>query len=503
MEKVSLYLRSSKDRSDVSIDAQRRQLRELAKSKNFHIYSEYVDAVESGKDEDRPGFQQCLRDLKSSTREWKFILVLDTSRVARRRHIALMFEHECEKAGVRLIYKSLPDSDPITEMLLKSILQAMDEWHSLTSKTKGLAGMSENIKQGWRAGGRAPRGYSLEHIATGTIRDGIAVMKSRLIKGDNAEKLSAYLKERAKGVSRSRASEITGFVAPDTSKLDIERNAFVYAGHTVWNRHNEQAMGGGYVGGAKYRPRADWVINRNTHEALITDEEAESILAAVGATKKRKSRAKRVYILAGLLVDDQGTAWHSDGDGYYRLGKGPRIKAESVESAVIEKVVENLSKDDLSMAILEHYKKVSKQTNNANASKELRSKIALSDSNISKLIELLIKTTEPDALLRSIEALEKERKSALLQLEEILKVEKSTKIIKDLSLKDIKTMLLSIVQEVKNKKSQNNIKDVLATFIQSIVLDAITFSASVTYKFPGHTGDKVASPRGFEPRSPP
>ena len=503
MEKVALYLRSSKDRSDVSIDAQRRQLQELAQEKHFFISKEYVDAVESGKDEDRPGFQECIRDLKASSRVWKSILVLDTSRVARRRHLALMFERECEKAGVRLIYKSLPDSDPISEMLLKSILQAMDEWHSLTSKAKGLAGMSENVRQGWRAGGKAPKGYKLEHIATGTIRDGMPVTKSRLIKGDHAEILSAYLKERANGVSRSRASEVSGFVAADTSKLDIERNALVYAGHTVWNRHNEQASGGGYVGGNKYRLREEWVIKRDTHEALITDEEAEVILAAVGVTNKRKNRAKRVYLLAGLLVDDKGAAWHSDGDGYYRIGKGPRIKAESVERAVINKVVENLSKDDLSTAILNHYKKAAKKTDIADVSKRLRSRVAELDSNISKLAGLLIQTTAPEAILRSIETLEKERESAALQLEEVMEVEESAKVLTELSLKDVKAMLLNIIEEVKNEKNQDNIKDVLGTFIQSIVLDAATFSASVTYKFPSHTGDKVASPPGFEPGSPP
>ena len=73
---------------------------------------------------------------------------------------------------MRVIYRNVPDADPVTEMLLKSILQAMDEWHSLTSRQKGLAGMAENVRQGWRAGGKAPRGYRLEYQATGTIRDG-------------------------------------------------------------------------------------------------------------------------------------------------------------------------------------------------------------------------------------------------------------------------------------------------------------------------------------------
>src|SRR5690606_9954092 len=133
------------------------------------------------------------------------VLTLDTSRIARRRHLALIFEHECDKRGIQIIYRNVPDSDPITGMLLKSILQAMDEWHSLTSKAKGLAGMAENVRQGWRAGGRAPRGYQLEYHPTGAVRDGQHVLKSKLVPDDEAETVAQYLKMRASGKPRGVA----------------------------------------------------------------------------------------------------------------------------------------------------------------------------------------------------------------------------------------------------------------------------------------------------------
>lgn len=52
--RATLYLRSSKDRSDVSIDAQRRALHELAVARGLVVVGEFADAVESGKDDDRP-----------------------------------------------------------------------------------------------------------------------------------------------------------------------------------------------------------------------------------------------------------------------------------------------------------------------------------------------------------------------------------------------------------------------------------------------------------------
>lgn len=69
MIRAVLYLRSSKDRSDVSIDAQRRALEEMASARGFLIVGEYADAVESGKDDDRQpalaGFF-CCQGLRNS-----------------------------------------------------------------------------------------------------------------------------------------------------------------------------------------------------------------------------------------------------------------------------------------------------------------------------------------------------------------------------------------------------------------------------------------------------
>src|SRR5690606_40020817 len=68
-----LYLRSTKDRSDVSIDAQRRELGELAKRKGIEIVAEYSDAVESAKDEHRPDFQRLLTDMRRPDRPWTIL----------------------------------------------------------------------------------------------------------------------------------------------------------------------------------------------------------------------------------------------------------------------------------------------------------------------------------------------------------------------------------------------------------------------------------------------
>src|SRR5690606_20671261 len=103
----------------------------------------------------------------------------------------------------------------------------------------------------------------------------------RLVPGDRAEAVQKYLKARAARTPRAAAAREAGLAdVPATTLLGMERNALTYAGHTVWGVHAER-MGGAYVGGSKYRPRSEWTIRRDTHEALITEAEAEAILESL------------------------------------------------------------------------------------------------------------------------------------------------------------------------------------------------------------------------------
>ena len=107
-KRAALYLRSSKDRSDVSIDSQRRELEKLAKEKNILIVETYQDVVESAKTENRPGFQKLFSDLTNSKRTWNTLMMVDTSRLSRRRHMAQVFKHQASKHGVQIIFSKLP-----------------------------------------------------------------------------------------------------------------------------------------------------------------------------------------------------------------------------------------------------------------------------------------------------------------------------------------------------------------------------------------------------------
>ncbi len=334
------YLRSSKDRSDVSLAAQRHELEKLAASRSIRVVASYEDAVESGATEDRPGFIKLVRALKDPNRGWSYLLVYDTSRIARRRYIAQAIKHQAKKRGVTILYARLPaDLDPVAELVLESVFEAMDEAHSLISREKGLAGMAENVRQGWRAGGRPPFGYRLATHATGAIRDGKPVTKSKLVPNTDAPAISQYLKDRAAGVPRTVAQRNVKMSA--SSLIGVEWNALTYAGHTVWNRH--AADGAGH----KRRPRAEWQVTPDTHPALISQAEAEGILARletsrVGEAVSRAKASTSGHLLTGLLYTSNEQMWVGHGR-YYRLKRcgaerGKLVPAELVNRAVLAQI---------------------------------------------------------------------------------------------------------------------------------------------------------------------
>lgn len=499
LSQVACYLRSSKDRHDLSIDAQRQALYRYAHDQGLSVAVEFVDVVESGKDDDRPGFQQMLAAIKNPHRGWSTILALDTSRIARRRHIALIFEHECEKAGITVRYKSVPDTDPVTGMLLRSVLQAMDEWHSLTSKAKGLAGMAETVRQGYRAGGRAPRGYRLLHQPTGSLRDGQPVIRSRLIPDDDeAPAVTVYLQTRALGKPRGIASQLSGITG---SLNDLEWNALTYAGHTVWNMASERHPSG-YVGGQKRRPREDWKITRNTHPALISDEEAEAILARLATGQGRRNRSTdRVYLLSGLLESPDGTPYIGEStrdQANYRLGKGRRIAVRLIETAVLDQVFADLASPDTAKQIAERMRAQGTPSGKPRDLGALKKRLATLDQKIYRLVERIADDIDAaPAYQRAIVTMEAERAVVLRELETAEQEQQQAQIIALWTPADVSRLLTTLRETLETDLAEERVRqvrEVLNALIERVVYDLDQRQFVIHYRL--NTGLNVASPRG-------
>jgi len=182
----------------------------------------------------------------------------------------------------------------------------MSERPSILSKRhylNAVTGQLRNVKNGYRSGGKAPIGYQLKYTIVGA-RNYTPIEKSKLVPDPNWFFIvQRYLKGRARGFSRKALIERLDLQIPYKNLTSIEFGALTYAGHTVYNRYGA-TMDGKYVTGKKYRPRDKWQITENTHEAMISTEEANAILNNLD-TRSRTHR-KNKYLLSTQLVCDCG-----------------------------------------------------------------------------------------------------------------------------------------------------------------------------------------------------
>jgi len=473
MPSAVIYLRSSKDRHDVSIDVQRQDLQRMAAERGLQIVGEYADVVESGKDEDRPGFQDLYDALRAPGRKWDHILVMDTSRLFRRAAAAYWFEDkECKTRGVVVTYKSLPEMEAAERALMKGVFHGVDEWHSLVSKRKGLGGMRHNVRSGFRAGGRAPYGYQLQHQGTGAVRDGQAVQKSRLVVDPvKGPIIGQYLQLLAEGLTPTAAARKSRIELPSSTRRHLQWNALTYAGCTVWNVHAERS-GGKAIGGSRRRPRSEWVIKEDTHEALITRRQADMLLVLAEMTGQPwRDRAPAEYLLSGMLRDSHDNKWQGCRDGevrYYRLRR--RIRADKIEKAFVRKIGKDLCGGDFVESLLKAARKMEDPDVPAAELARAWSTIEGLDRKIKRVTGMLGETDAQRPLLEQIEKWEAEReglRAGIIDKESWLK---NARLVAGITARDIERILKELADNMADLEPAE-LRDFLRTIVDRVTID--------------------------------
>ncbi|MDA0524215.1 recombinase family protein [Methanococcoides alaskense] len=81
IKKAGLYIRTSTDNQQDSIHLQRQELRNYCHSKGWVVHEEYIDFGFSGKDTERPAFQNIMQDAEDG--KFQILLVTKIDRFAR------------------------------------------------------------------------------------------------------------------------------------------------------------------------------------------------------------------------------------------------------------------------------------------------------------------------------------------------------------------------------------------------------------------------------------
>ena len=156
-----IYARYSSDNQrEESIEGQIRECTAYAEKNGITVIKHYIDRALSAKTDNRPDFQQMIKD--SEKRLFDIVLVWKLDRFARNRYDSAHYEYLLERNHVKLVSATEPISEGPAGIMVKSMLTGMAEYYSAKLSEKVVRGMTENVLKGKYNGGTIPIGFKVD-----------------------------------------------------------------------------------------------------------------------------------------------------------------------------------------------------------------------------------------------------------------------------------------------------------------------------------------------------
>ena len=315
---AGLYYRLSQEDErqgeSVSIDNQRAILRKYAEEHGFEIHDEYIDDGVSGTTFQRPEVQRLLDDAKTGV--INTIIVKDLSRFGRNYiEVGQYVDYVFPAFGIRFI--AIQDNVDTENrdsgaMEMMPIMNIFNEWHAANTSKKIRAVLKSNARDGKYHARKAPYGY----VKSDTEK------KTPIIDEEAAAVVKRIFEMRASGLSPHKIADILnaeGVLNP--SRYCLERYGVVgrrenvglwsfcgvksilqnptYLGHMVQQRDGTVS----YKNHKRYiKDESEWVIVRNTHEPIITQELWDKVREVEKSVAQgRKTKRGYTHPLSGFL----------------------------------------------------------------------------------------------------------------------------------------------------------------------------------------------------------
>lgn len=153
-----IYARySSHSQRDASIEQQVEECEAFAKYSGLRVVKIYADRHLSGTTDQRPQFQQMLKDAERS--KWSIVLTWKVDRFARNRYDSATYKYRLKRYGVKVIYAKEAIPDGPEGILLEAILEGSAEYYSANLAQNVKRGLRFNADNGIANGGRMPYGF--------------------------------------------------------------------------------------------------------------------------------------------------------------------------------------------------------------------------------------------------------------------------------------------------------------------------------------------------------
>ena len=156
-----IYARYSSDNQrEESIEGQIRECTAYAEKNGITILRHYIDRALSAKTDNRPEFQNMIKD--SGKRLFDMVIVWKLDRFARNRYDSARYKTTLKKNGVKVVSATEIISNGSEGILLESLLEGYAEYYSADLAEKVSRGMTENVLKSKYNGGNRTMGYVID-----------------------------------------------------------------------------------------------------------------------------------------------------------------------------------------------------------------------------------------------------------------------------------------------------------------------------------------------------
>ena len=159
--KAVIYARYSSDNQrEESIEGQLRECTAFAEKNGITVLRHYIDRAVSAKTDNRPEFQNMIKD--SGKKLFDIIIVWKLDRFARNRYDSARYKAQLKKNGVKVVSATEVISDGAEGIILESMLEGFAEYYSVDLSEKVVRGMTDNALKCMFNGGTLPMGYMID-----------------------------------------------------------------------------------------------------------------------------------------------------------------------------------------------------------------------------------------------------------------------------------------------------------------------------------------------------
>ncbi len=333
MKTAVIYARYSSDnQTEQSIEGQLRVCEQYAKNNDILIVHTYIDRAMTGTNDNRPDFQQMIRD--SNNRQFENIIVYKIDRFSRNKYETAKYKKILKDNGVKLLSAMEKIPDTPEGIILESLLEGMAEYYSAELAQKVSRGMRETRIKGFFQGGALPYGYKLDGRK-------IVIDESKL------EIVKTIFKQYANGVF---VKDIVSYL----SNNGITNRGKEFKRSTVYDMLRNEAYIGIY--------RKDNTIYENMYPQIIDNETFSKSLAKRGVNHYGKRSVKSIYLLRNKLIcgycgkkliAESAITKAGHRINYYKCGsrkisKGTcqkeTLRQDSFEDFILDSIISELSK---------------------------------------------------------------------------------------------------------------------------------------------------------------